>query len=577
MTDIPDVLPLPKGPDRIAALRQAYVSSTVLGKGPNALSEEKSERLKKAEAFFVGEAFDGLAHTIEASRLDEDEKIYLWEQLMAFPPSYAIYDVNVVNVETNRWELATRQAEIRVDPALRAATRGDLNLLHGVLLADSYARAMSPELVGSESGLRINGGTLILIHTLIRNASGINREKINWNKDPITIASAVDTTDFASEEKAALRKASTAYKAGGEEVEVARKIPEGPLHTLGTATEAYKKGSEAFLEAQKLEALRAIEACKSGLPSVIAGQPNFMLDALDQLAFVVQGDRDRMEWESERHGHGDRTLQKPQIMASSGFREAIDRFLLYLRPKERVEVTDPRRVLVDTLDRMHAALTAKERVMANAAILSEEIEQLSLIIKGDRKNMYWTDFDGNKVGESSKPLISTINGFHEAADKSIAKVTSFQDRIPEVGPAIAAIGEFVVKLEALSAANARLGNASSVCHEKVEQLRKERYIAAMKAASERASQRSPSFLQGLQLLREIHHASLGSGAIAAYEDEDAFLFDPDTTGNCYFKMTDFGHIDSRGDLQVGGVSPKVAADLRATLVAHLNDFDFESG
>jgi len=42
-------------------------------------------------------------------------------------------------------------------------------------------------------------------------------------------------------------------------------------------------------------------------------------------------------------------------------------------------------------------------------------------------------------------------------------------------------------------------------------------------------------------------------------------------------MTDFGHIDSRGDLQVGGVSPKVAADLRATLVAHLNDFDFESG
>ncbi len=639
-----DTFSLPEGADRIKAQRAEYVDRLFF-KGKTETYERKDERLGNAEALFVGEAFDESTRAIDESALNEEEKRYLREQLTAFPPAYGIANVGRTNPQTHYYEVTSRQVEIQVNPALRAALKNDTELLRRILLADSRAQIMSTELYGTGSYLTERAGEMVLIHALIQSGKGINGEVIDLTSDPIVIASKVDDSKFATEEKAALGTAKAAVDESKQAVEEAREAPQAVLNQLKTAATAHaKEALKAFDEAkgtatasistyrEKLDSDKkeldrqltaAVEATKTALDTfqtqygenadvsvirakldvtpfvewqferdtsdakkrlghkpeaapliqsilelqqarkVRSGGIEMISNAernLNNLAYAIQGDREHMEWWNDQRKVA-QTWEKPTLQNVGGFAQAADFFTKDL-PHDQAAGGVSQAVTA-----MKTAMGKKIAAEGAASSIEVHVEQLLLIVQGDREHMKWWKDNREVTHTGNKPDIATSGGFNTASAERLSELEAIKD-IPEAGVAVTAVQQFGEVLSKNDAALATARSASSALQSKLHDLRRAVYLRAIKDGANADS----LILQALQLLREIDHVRLGKSARSEYVRDPAFYFDPANDGRYEFKITDFGHIDAEGNLQCEGIAPGVAADLRRGLASHLNDY-----
>jgi len=402
---------LPEGNERLNAQRASYIAHLVSNEQVSPRLLEKSERLKNAEALFVGKAFDEIAAAISASSLDDNAQEYLREQFLAFPPSYRIADVDRNDAETQSSETIPRQVEIEVNPALKAAAQDDTELLKSILLADSRARIVSAEIHSRRSSLSPQAGDMVLIHALIKKGTGVNNEQIDFSVDPFVIPIKVDDTSFAVEEKAQFENASTTLEAQKVEVGKMRENAQNKLDALNSAAQTLETEAIRNWETAKQAAIGAV----LGRRTELATQRVEAENALEELVTAA------------KKVLSDNLPEHADIRSSEAVRSALEAtpFVGWQFDYAMRTLTSPLNAngivppWVKGFMRVGSELLSgiEEHQVSLKSISTEKnaLDNLEYAIQGDRKRIEWRDDNGNIVSHTTyKPDTTRADGFSKA-------------------------------------------------------------------------------------------------------------------------------------------------------------------
>lgn len=170
---------LPEGEELMRAYQAAYIDQRVketvtiqLQGVDRSVEFKKGENVQKAEAFFVGEAFSEIRQAIEQSGLNASEQDNLWKELLKNPPVYNLY--------VGDYGLAIT---IDIKASLRAAVKNG-ELLRKILVADSYARALSSLQLDREDGYSciLRHSDRLFLYALLKNGKDLDGQPIDFDK-----------------------------------------------------------------------------------------------------------------------------------------------------------------------------------------------------------------------------------------------------------------------------------------------------------------------------------------------------------------------------------------------------------
>ncbi|MFA7685219.1 MAG: hypothetical protein WCX95_00280 [Candidatus Gracilibacteria bacterium] len=287
-----------EGAEKLAARKQKYIADRVPRQDGN-ISFTRSEKIQKAEAYFVGNAFDEINRAISASALDDEERDHLMDQvILGKMPVYGIF------YNSGRKPYAV----VTIPDALIHAAKNNPQLIGAILKADSYARAMSPSMIGGPQHGRVaiseQNAECLLINALITNGKNSRGENIDFARNQIEIDMSVDDTDFAQKEKENISETETAESKAKTSLEALRKAEKPALKAFEAKMESLVADAAKGIEEQKqvlTEVLQidraAIATTKESLPALFAKKRQEALASIEKYVAAAKEGEERSKRE----------------------------------------------------------------------------------------------------------------------------------------------------------------------------------------------------------------------------------------------------------------------------------------
>jgi hypothetical protein len=283
-----------KGVEKLAAQKQKYIADIVSTKDGNPYFT-RSEKVQKAEAYFVGNAFDEINRILAKSEsgLTDEERAHLMDQIvLGQMPTYAIH----YNAERKPF------AEITVPVALTHAAKNNPKLIGAILKSDSFARAMSPLMISENERVSVSeqNRECLLINALIASGKNSRGEKLDFTGTNIQIDLSVDDTDFAQTEKAEITRTEgevSDAKKSLEGLRMAEKpafkaFEERMKRLVADANDGIEKNHQV-LDAAYKSLREALATTKEGFPALVETKQQETLAAIERFVEAAKDEDEK--------------------------------------------------------------------------------------------------------------------------------------------------------------------------------------------------------------------------------------------------------------------------------------------